>query len=1620
MAESFVERRKREKGLTVSSQDNAPSASGIPDNLSFVERRKMERGLAPGKTPNMIHSDENAQYAEAMKQAYQNNPDSFAKRPPKEPDSRPDLRTDYPGGVFNPVNDLNWLRKTPVGQTVDRFAQGIGHSIGLQDDQMSSPASSGNQIVDKVAGIAGETVGYLVNPGMPVGNLGVAANFFDHPVLQHLAEKLGNKVQGALPDAGLAVSKDGIQIIDSLAGKTVNRAVQGAVQGGAGAAAYAPFHTLATGGDVQDIPAKMLEEGLYGAGFGGVLSGLSPAASRIVRMIKDRNMGPAPTSQEAFDQATRSRTTQQSQNPHAGQGQEFADRFNFINQRTGEYRDPNIPQLPPSRIAEAQARAQGVPQPYGESPIATPYTFGLPEANNATMTHQNNVQDALGAIKEIDDQLRQIENSYQQATIDQYKLLKSQRDNRGGVDQGGLIKDSNGDVIGRTGRISNNPEWFQNFYSKNGRAPTNKDLYSLAKEHVDNGYQDNGIDIPSWIDENSYHDTRTSLQQTRDEISGWIKDNGLGITDAELKEQKFGRARPSTKNEAKVEVIPPQRKFAPSTEQTMPISPPPEGRVAGSGTVRNVKRQGKPKSDPVTEQNFNAAESQASDATQNYAGNVIPYRQAATQSERTINRNKVVSNLKKNLGVVIDTGKLKRMNKKGKIVPAQKGTLGQYKITPEVIRTRMAEDLQVISHEVGHHLDKKHALQDPRFQSEYVKILQNNPVLNVAAYAPDQLPGEAIAEYVRLRLTDPVAARRLAPKYSAYFDSKVPPKVLKGLEASQKDIDTWITQGDYNQAKGLIDFESGSKKEPFNKDKFYTRFVDDLNPLKLAEQALKGAVGKGADSIYKMARLSRGIAERAKMAVTRGIYDSQGKKVVDGLREIVKPLEKLGIKEEDFALYLAVKHAKDLRDKFGKQIPFDDAQIKAVLGKLDTPEVQAVQKEVIKYNNALLDILVDAQIISQKAVNEMRTKYPNYVPLMRYFDEDSIAGFKSGGFGAAKGFANITNPIKAMSEEGSTRTVINPIESMVKNTFLVMNAAAKNKVGLQLSELAKIEGAGAWVEHIGPGGRDAKDHVIAVWVNGEKQSYKIREPELYNAMLSLDTESANSLIKFLGGAASLLRAGATLTPEFTIRNAMRDVIGATINSTKYGFNPLDFFKGLFHVVSKTQTFDQFISSGGAMGTMQALDRDASREALKAVFTLSLKDKTMNIVSSPKELAKLLSGYTPAKAIVGGLRKAAEISELSTKVGAFNKTLKKTGSLEEAAFTAKDLMDFNRAGSSIRQANRAVAFLNASIQGTDRMARAFKDNKAGFLVRAFTTLVLPAAGLHYWIHNLPDDKKKIYDNIPQWQKDSFFIIPGPGDTFFRMPKPFEAGMLFATGTERALRWLADNDPDAYKQYGSSVLEAMTPPVMFSALTPLLEAITNHSFFRDAPIVPQGEQGLEKKDQYGLFTSETSKQAGNLISMIPGLSDSNAASPRIIDNTIKGYTAGLGQYGVQALDTVLNAIMGDSGPPKPAKQWNEKPPVSSFLATTSGGGQVRQDFYDKWDKLTKAKNSADRNEVVFTDPEYGRMKGAYNTITKLNKQYKAIQKDRAISAQDKRSQLDELDGKMNDIAAKGLGK
>ena len=117
-----------------------------------------------------------------------------------------------------------------------------------------------------------------------------------------------------------------------------------------------------------------------------------------------------------------------------------------------------------------------------------------------------------------------------------------------------------------------------------------------------------------------------------------------------------------------------------------------------------------------------------------------------------------------------------------------------------------------------------------------------------------------------------------------------------------------------------------------------------------------------------------------------------------------------------------------------------------------------------------------------------------------------------------------------------------------------------------------------------PISHDNKQYVFYVWENGEKQYYQVADREIYIALKSFDAEQMGALSKIMnqtaGRASRLVRNTATMTPDFGLRNLIRDNVEAFVSS-EHGFLPLiDSLWGMYQMANDTQWFREYQSLNG--------------------------------------------------------------------------------------------------------------------------------------------------------------------------------------------------------------------------------------------------------------------------------------------------------------------------------------------------------------------------------------------------------------------------------------------------------
>jgi hypothetical protein len=794
-------------------------------------------------------------------------------------------------------------------------------------------------------------------------------------------------------------------------------------------------------------------------------------------------------------------------------------------------------------------------------------------------------------------------------------------------------------------------------------------------------------------------------------------------------------------------------------------------------------------------------------------------------------------------------------------------------------------------------------------------------------------------------------------------------------------------EGDATSFAEKISRNAPKKSTPFAErwQKWRTQTTDDLAALETVEKNVRGGkLASAEDSLYKAARMFKGAPERASQIVQ------------DRLGSVIKKVEQSGNSVEDLELYALAKHAQDV-NAAGYKSGFTNQEIKSILNEFGSDEMNAAQQELVKVNRDMLKELVDSGVVSKELYDVLGDRWKNYIPLFREMDNEKV-GF---GGGLSSALANVTSPIKAL--QGSERKVIAPLENMVKNIFQSVNAAERNKVSQQIPKLAELDENGTFFRKLTNAEQVGEKNVVKVKVDGKEVRYEV-QPEVYKALMNLDQESSNTLMNILAKPASLLRAGATLTPEFALRNPIRDINNAFVVSES-GFNPItDFGAGLIQTIKKGPLYKDWIDNLGAYGNTLSLDRDVHKKALETVLKQPNSKKFVNLVNG--------------KSLIGLLRAISDTTESATKVGEYRAALRSGASKQEAAYRSRDLMDFARAGSSIRPANKIVAFMNANIQGKSKLIRAIKNDWVGVTTRGVVSVTIPTIGIFILNHKYANDtQKSTISNASDWMKDSFWLMAIPGtDTVARIPKPFDLATLFANLPEKALSYTLDKDPEAFDGYVRRSLKSASLPSQISGILPVIEGMANYSFFKEGAIIPRAEQGLQYSDQYDpVRTTSTARIIAGGVEKLTGGKGSfkNFSSPRVIDNTLQGLTAGLGKYATDAVDFILDKSGAYERTTKPSKSIEQAPFTRSFLVDPNQGGKAMDKFYMKKDELTKEKASAKLNKEPFKNQgQLDRINNVSDAVSDINKSIKAIERG-PLSAKQKQLKIEPLIKRRNEL-------
>ncbi len=430
-----------------------------------------------------------------------------------------------------------------------------------------------------------------------------------------------------------------------------------------------------------------------------------------------------------------------------------------------------------------------------------------------------------------------------------------------------------------------------------------------------------------------------------------------------------------------------------------------------------------------------------------------------------------------------------------------------------------------------------------------------------------------------------------------------------------------------------------------------------------------------------------------------------------------------------------------------------------------------------------------------------------------------------------------------------------------------------------------------------------KGNIIEVFEGGKRKFYEVPK-NLYESMTGLNETSSGLFIKLMSIPANILRTGATITPEFASGNFFRDQWTAFMQ-TQLGFRPfIDPIGAVADILGKKEVYYDWLRAGGAYSTFTELSRSNLRKTVNDLTGNKSLLSNLNIISRAQDISQLL--------------------EMATRGGIYKAGMRKGLTPVEAAFQYRESsVDFARRGAKTKDLNRVIAFFNAGVQGMDKSIRTAIANPASFTAKGIATITIPSALLYMVNRNDAD-----YFEKPQWERDIFWMTRGPGGYYIRIRKPILYGQLFGSSVERFLSYLDKTDPEAFKGFIKTLIDAATPVqgdpaavIIPTGLKPLIENETNWSFFKQRNIIPQAKSNLIPEEQYGRYTPESAKAIGKIFEV----------SPSKVENLATGIAGGTGRYALEAADIAGRLV--NILPPKETQRPTEItdiPAVRGFVS------------------------------------------------------------------------------------------
>ncbi len=743
------------------------------------------------------------------------------------------------------------------------------------------------------------------------------------------------------------------------------------------------------------------------------------------------------------------------------------------------------------------------------------------------------------------------------------------------------------------------------------------------------------------------------------------------------------------------------------------------------------------------------------------------------------------------------------------------------------------------------------------------------------------------------------------------------------------------------------------------------------------------------------------------------------------LQDVIRQIHDVGGNLDEFNMYRSAMRTVE-KAKQGIDTGVFPGGLREAQANAFDPALQkykAVNDMMQAWKHGGLEYFRDSGMTSQAGLERMEAANTSHVSFRRMMGDDSA--FAQGTFGRT---FRVHNPLKLM--EGSERQIVQPLTADMDNLRQMIAMADRNRaighlVGSaeqrEMLGLEQIEGppkpaiadpgsdrfrpysltpdeAKAFEPFVEAQGKNApKGNQFTFYRDGKPETWVAKDEHVARLLRGADSPGeANMIVKLLQWPAKMMRTGTIFMPDFAIRVGVANELSAYIMDPSHPTPFLTFAKGALEPWKKGDQFWEWVAHGGGGVALRDLDKTYVTRDFQRMLDESGADSGMwNAVKHPLEMAQIIN----------------ERLDTAPRIGVYKAEVAKgTDKTKAAMISRRASLDYAERGTSefANTLSKIIPFFRAGLLGLGQAGRSGQPNRvAGTAMRVVAASVLPSVMLWALNHEADkelDDSDK-YSSISRDLKDMYFVTPPVGGVRIKMRRPFQLGFTGAL-VDRFLDAELARDPKAMDDWVGTILKDNLPPLIPTAASPLLEGLSNHSFYSGRPLIPDSLKGTSPDMQYTDYTSEVAKGISKTLGSHTGL-DVADVSPIIIDNYIREWTGALGGQVLKALDVPLG-----KEPTRPGFDIADLPFVSGFVLRNPGmSSQVVTNFYDEaakfealhTDKVLEVKQGnieqAEKdyvnggNKVVTTE----RIKHAL-AVQRLA--LKAIMKNDAMTVDDKR--------------------